>query len=212
MPDVAYAKMKGKAGHNRRTIYKGKRRAKVAELVAEGMSERKIAAELGVGKTTVARDKAWLKTSAHLLRAQETALVLAENDDMPTNLAEFREQEVQNVIDLLATKMTYEQVARKLGVSISTVVRHVNTYLSEYGDFGGRTMMEWRNEHLLTSYGLMAELEEDMNCQPEKGSGKGWDLTPFQAQRTRDAARKRYLERRSLMVFQAAHARPAPQP
>jgi DNA-binding CsgD family transcriptional regulator len=203
--DVAYAKRSGRAGHAPRRIRHGVRRRKVADLLAQGLSERKIAAAIGVGKTTVARDKKWLKTSEHLLRAQEAADALVEAEtgvtlpEEPTNVAEFRAHEISQVARLIAERKTYDQVAQELNISVSTVARHVNKYLAEYGDFGGRTMVEWRNEHLLASYAMMAEIQDDMDCQPIEGE-KGWDLTPFQAQRTRDAARKRYLE---LMQYQA---------
>jgi len=204
-------------GRDKRGIFRGNRRSKVAALLAEGMSQRKIAKELDMSKSTVARDAAWLKKSEHLLRAREAAddiiegelvsddttdIITLEGSDLPTNFEEYREHERGQVAEMVARRKTYAQIADLLGISVRTVVNHVNSYLEEYGDFGGRTMLNWRNEHLLKSYELMSTLEDDMNCQPipSKDGSKTWALTPFQAQRTRDAARKRYME---LMKYQA---------
>ena len=198
-------------GKDSRGIYKGNRRRKVADLSLQGMSQRDIAEELGIGKSTVARDIAWLRTSEHLLRAQDVAdeviegELVSDEEEVPTSLVDYRDYERTKVIGFVEKRLTYEQIASKMGINRSTVLRHVNSYLAEYGDWGGRTMLDWRNEQLMKSYQMMAELEEDMSCQPipamdANEDESGWDLTPFQAGRTRQAARKQYLE---LMQHQA---------
>ena len=201
--EVAYVKKRGKEGQAPRQVYKGRRRQAVASLLAEGLSHRKIAEQLGIGKTTVARDIKYLKSSEHILRAQETADKIVESGlettDVPTSVVEWREMERANVIDLIHQRHTYEQIAKKIGVSLSTVVRHVNSYLQEYGDWGGRTQLEWRNEHLVRSYELMAKIEMEMEMQPTRGQDAmgdeaGWDLTPAQAAKIRSDARKEYMQ------------------
>ena len=199
-------------GKDNRKIYKGNRRRKVAALLSQGMSQRAIAEELGIGKSTVARDVKFLKESEHLLRAQDVADEVASAGDtdiilvdVPTSIEEYRQQERLQVIDMVEKRYTYEQIAARIGISVRTVLRHVNSYLAEYGDWGGRTMLDWRNEQLMKSYQMMAELDDDMSCQPivsydADGDESGWDLTPFQASRTRQAARKQYVE---LMQHQA---------
>ena len=191
-----------------RQVYYGVRRAKVAKLLTEGKSHRAIAEELGVSKGTVTRDAKWLKSSEHLLKAQETAKELVEDGmvlegeivpitEMPTNLAEWRGQERDLVIQLVARKLTYRQVAEALGVSIGTVIGHVNSYLGEYGDWGGRTMSEWRTEALVDIEDRLMELNDDMNIQPIPrlgGEEPGWDLSPLGAAQTRLKARKLYSE------------------
>ena len=203
--DVAYIKRTGREGQNPRTIYKGNRRQAGAALSIEGLSQRRIAERLGIGKSTVARDLKYLRSSEHQVRAQETAAEIVEGEfsveianDIPTNVKEFRDQERTNVIKFIAQKHTYEQTAIHLGISIDTVIRHINSYLAEYGDWGGRTMQDWRNEQLIKSYQMLQRLESEMDTEPivgydAMGDEKGWDLTPYQAGKMRSDARKEYM-------------------
>lgn len=190
-----------------RKIYFQNRRNKVAELHTQGQSVRKIADALGVSRSTVHRDIKWLEEHEHMLRAQQAAEEVIEGELMvidepiPTSIAEFRSLEQKAVISLLANKKTYQQIADELGVSLNTVVNHVNRHLAEYGDWGGRTMIEWRNEQLLQIDQQLVELQEDMNIQPiprmadgGEDEAPGWDLSPYQAAVIRDKARKRYGE------------------
>ena len=194
---------KGKPGE----IMLGSRREKVAKLRAEGLSQRKIAVKLGVSKSTIERDCQWLSKSEKRVRAQDTAVVVGDMeehkqlvnlDEEPTNIEERREWQRHKVIELVASRMTYAEVAAQLDVGISTVVRRVNEYLGQYGDWGGRTMQEWRNEELIQIEMQMVELQADMHAAPIRGvdaSGNDiWDLTPYQAAQTRKGARKQYAE------------------
>lgn len=206
----AYIKDKGKEGRAPRQIYKGTRRQQVASLYEQGYSQRAIAEKLNIGKSTVARDLKWLKTSEHQLRAQETAQRMIDDDVVEAEIVEItsrddfsleamRERERNNVVALIAKKNTYEEVANKLGISISTVVRHVNAYLAEYGDWGGRTQMDWRNEQIIGLYKIMANALDAMETEPipavdNMGDGdKGWDLTPYQAEKIKSDARRDWM-------------------
>ena len=194
----AYIADKGIEGRAPRQIYKGKRRQAVAALKTQGLSHRKIAERLNISKSTVARDLKWIESSEHQLRAQEAAqeLVPVEGEDF--SVAAFRDAERQKVVDLVAQKNTYETIARKLGISLATVIRHVNAYLAEYGDWGGRTMMEWKNEQILGLYNIMSNALEAMETKPVRafdamGDESGWDLTPYQAEKIRSDARKDWM-------------------
>lgn len=205
MPFEAYDPVE--KGKSPRRIYYGTRRAKVADMLAEGHSVRSIASEIGVSKSTVERDKQWLESSEHFTRAQdiareiiegeiiETGLMLPEGN-VPYDVEEYKQIERMNVIALVAKKKTYRQVADALNISISTVQRHVNAYLAEYGDWGGRTMVEWRNEQLIDIDEKMSELDADMNIQPipREGTEAKWDLTPLQAANIRRSARALYAD------------------
>jgi len=189
----AYIKDKGKEGQAPRQIYKGKRRQAVAALKHQGLSHRKIAKRLNISKSTVARDLKWIASSEHMLRAQEAAkeIVPVEGEDF--SVAAFRDHERQQVIDLVYNKHTYEEVAKKLGISIATVIRHVNAFLSEYGDFGGRTMLEWKNEQLLGLYDIMNNALESMEVQPTWDSEGNPELTRYQAEKIRSDARRDFM-------------------
>lgn len=195
--------IRGKPGQ----IVIGARREKVAKLRAQGMSQRKMAAKLGVAKSTIERDCKALDAAELRARAEDTAeevidtpehkaLVLLE--DMPANMEERLEWQRHKVIELIASRMTYAEVAEAMGVSTKTVVRRVNEYLGMYGDWGGRTQQEWRNEELLQIELQMVELADDMRAKPIRGydaSGSEiWDLTPYQAGQIRKGARKQYAE------------------
>jgi transposase len=186
---------------------KGTRRQKVAKYRAEGLSQRKIAAKLGVSKSTIERDCKWLASQEADIRAEETAMVVAgtpehraiiDVEEIPDDKEERREWEKHKVIELVASRMTYKEVAEVMDVSVSTVVRRVNEYLGEYGDWGGRTMQEWRNEELIQIEIQMVELQDDMHCEPTKGQNaegaEVWDMSPYQAAITRKGARKQYAE------------------
>jgi len=194
---------RGKPGE----IVLGSRREKVAKYRAEGLSQRKIAAKLGVGKSTVERDCQWLKRKEANLRAEDTALAVVETEEhqsivdlseVPTNVAERTEWQRHKVIELVASRMTYAEVASALEVSVKTVVRRVNEYLAQYGDWGGRTMQEWRNEELIQIEIQMVALQGDMYAEPLRGldatGNEIWDLTPYQASQVRKGARKQYAE------------------
>ena len=201
--DLAYIKKKGLANRNPRKIYKGNRRAKVAALYAEGMSQRAIAEKLDVSKATVYRDLKWLKSSEHVARAQDVAEAVTSGEievvpDMPTNIEEFREQERHNVIQLVADRLTYSEIAERLGISLRTVINHINAYLEEYGDWGGRTLQQWRNEQLIESYELMSQLKKEMYTEAvvledHFGDDAKYALTLEQAARIRRDARRDYL-------------------
>jgi DNA-binding CsgD family transcriptional regulator len=189
-----------------RKLYFQNRRNKVAELRTKGMSLRAIAEELGISKTTVARDVTWLESHEHMLRAQDVAEEIVEgqlmviDEPLPTSLAEFRSLREESVILLLSKKKTYREVADELGIGINTVVKSVNNYLAEYGDWGGRTLEAWRNSQLMQIQEQMVRLQEDMATEPigkqtEDGDeAPGWDLSPYQAAVIRDKARQRYTD------------------
>lgn len=194
---------RGKPGE----IMVGTRRQKVAKYRAEGLSQRKIAAKLNVSKSTIERDCKWLAAQEADIRAEETAVAVVETpehkaiidiDEVPDSKEERYEWEKHKVIELVASRMTYKEVAEVLEVSVSTVVRRVNEYLQEYGDWGGRTMQEWRNEELIQIEIQMVELQDDMRCEPERGmNAEGadvWDMSPYQASQVRKGARKQYAE------------------
>ena len=194
---------RGKPGE----IMTGTRRQKVAKYRIEGLSQRKIAAQLGVSKSTIERDCKWLAAQEADIRAEETAVAIVETpehkaiidvNEVPDGKVERYEWEKHKVIELVASRMTYKEVAEVLDVSVSTVVRRVNEYLGEYGDWGGRTMQEWRNEELIQIEIQMVELQADMHAEPLRGldstGNELWDFTPYQAANTRRGARKQYAE------------------
>jgi len=94
--------------------------------------------------------------------------------------------------------MTYRETADKLGCSIDTVIRDVNSYLQEYGDWGGRTMVEWRNEELVQVELQLVALQADMDIREEMGmdaeGGEKWNLSIYQAANIRAKARKQFSE------------------
>lgn len=195
-----------------RQIFIGNRRAKVAELWRDGVAQTEIGKRLGISISTVGRDIKWLKSSEHMARAHEMAEDIVEGellskdgslvlmDSLPTNMEEFRTKEKAAVLRLLAKKQTYRQIADELGCQIGTVFNHVNAHLIEYGDWGGRSNAQWRNEQLIDVDARMVALDSDINMQPVEDGEGGYFLTIAQAARIRKDAMKVYAD---LMRYKA---------
>lgn len=174
------------------------RRKKVSEMRLAGATISQMADVLGVATSTIINDVRAIKEDASIVQLERT---LTEQPDILEAVSDNTDGKKLAVVEAaLEGRATAQQIAKEQGITIKQVNKWVNEALSEIGDYGGRTLDEWRTQDLITVERRIRQLEEDARQQEvpelnEDGNPTGnWLISPSRAAQIRASAGKVLIE------------------
>ena len=170
------------------------RRKKVAELRAAGKTHKEMAEELGVATSTIINDVRAIKDDARLVRLEES-LVTTNTDLVEAALKDDDPIRRAAIDAALNQDKTVREIAREVGATYKEVAQWVNEALAEIGDYGGRTLDQWRMQDLMILDERIKRMVQDSEQEPIPdldASGKriGWVVSPLKAAQIRANAGK----------------------
>lgn len=184
-------------------IEMAERRRNVLEMYYErNMSISDIARQLDSSYQVIRRDLQWLENEENRERAAKAIAVQQSQADF-ANIADDTEKRREALLDLVASRKTYQQISMETGLSVQTIARDLNDYVQEFGQWGGRTVENWRDQQLIELDNIFVSAMKDADTQPKKDSDGNWILSPVQAANIRNKARQTALsvqQRRAALI------------